>query len=135
MESEFDLIDSIDGILEKLADKGFGGIDKKVILRNLSAAAHGRIPVSSIDSLRKQAAQQLNAAIRHTEEAYKRAVDFLSTQIGIPSGEILPYSNQLTVLAEIFRQIPTPTANQFIAINNWFWKTSLSGYFSGSIPG
>lgn len=128
---DFDLIDSIDGILEKLAEKGFGGVDKKVILRNLSAAAGGGFPVSSIDSLRKHTAQQLNVAIGHTEEAYKRTVDFLSTQIGIPSGEILPYSNQLTVLAEVFRQIPTPTASQYTAISNWFWKTSLSGYFSG----
>src|SRR5580698_8433243 len=36
---EFDLIDSIEGILENLAEKGYGGIDRKVVLRNLSASA------------------------------------------------------------------------------------------------
>jgi len=58
-------------------------------------------------------------------------VDFLATEIRIPSARVVPYSNQLTVLSEIFRLIPSPDANQFAAIKEWFWRTALSGYFSG----
>jgi hypothetical protein len=73
----------------------------------------------------------LKAAAAATAEAYRIGVDFLVTQIGVPRAEIIPYSNQLTVLAEIFRQLPAPTTDQFRAIAEWFWRTSLAGYFGG----
>jgi hypothetical protein len=128
---DFDLIDTLESILQVLTAKDFGSIDKKVVLRNLSAAAGGGFSADSIDELRKLSPQNLTVCATATEEAYVRAVDFLSTQIGIASAEVLPYSNQLTVLAEIFRRLPSPTSAQFDAIGRWFWRTALSGYFSG----
>jgi hypothetical protein len=128
---EFDLIDSIQGILDNLAEKGYGTIDKKVLLRNISAAAGGGFSTDSIDALRKHDATKLKQAVQDTHEAFKRTVDFLTMQINIPTSDIVPYSNQLTILAEIFRRIPAPNANQYRSISQWFWKTALSGYFSG----
>jgi hypothetical protein len=128
---QFDLVDSIEGILGDLAEKDFQTIDRKVILRNLSAAVGGGFSSESIDNLRKYNAEQLKAAVEETREAYKRAVDFLATQVGVPESSILPYANQLTVLAEIFRLIKGPTGTQYRAISRWFWRTSVSGYFSG----
>jgi hypothetical protein len=128
---DFDLIDAIEGILEDLDEKGFGDIDKKVVLRNISASAGGGFSAESIDSLRKFRPDQLKDAAAATEEAYRRAVDFLATHIGVEGARVLPYINQFTVLAEIFRSLPKPTAPQYDAINRWFWRTALSGYFSG----
>src|ERR1700756_1201201 len=53
---EFDLIEAIDQIRETLEDKGFGDIDRKAILRNISAAAGGGFSADSIDNLRKYTA-------------------------------------------------------------------------------
>lgn len=128
---DFDLIDSINGVLAELEDKGYNTIEKKTILRNLSAATGGGFSVDSIDKLRDHGPPVLKKGIDDVREAYKRTADFLVTQIQIPAADVLPYSNQLTVLAEIFRQIPNPTALQFAAIRNWFWRTSLAGYFGG----
>lgn len=128
---DFDLIDSITLILDELADKGFENIDKKVILRNISAASGGGFSADSIDSLRNHTVEKLKSAVENTKEAYKKLVDFLNTNIGLPSDNIIPYSNQLTVLGEIFRQIQIPSADQYREISKWFWKTSLTGYFSG----
>ncbi len=128
---DFDLVDAIDGVLVSLQEKGFGDIDRKVVLRNISAASGGGFSAESIDQLRNHKIEQLKEAISSTEGAYKRTVDFLSTEIGINNANIIPYSNQITVLAEIFRRIPIPNAKQHGAIVEWFWKTSLSGYFSG----
>ncbi|HEV2863068.1 MAG TPA: DUF262 domain-containing protein [Pyrinomonadaceae bacterium] len=128
---DFDLIDSIEGLLNDLSDKGFDKVDKKVVLRSLSAAAGGGFSAESIDELRNHSAETLKASIDDTREAYKRMVDFLTTQIGVSSAQIVPYSNQLTVLSEVFRRVPTPTAAQYTAISQWFWKTALSGYFGG----
>jgi len=128
---EFDLIDSIDEIVGSLNEKNFGGIERKAILRNISAAAGGGFSADSIDNLRRHSAEKLKQATAETKEAYKRAVDFMSTQLHIPSDEIIPYVNQMVVLAEVFRRLPNPSAEQYKAIREWFWRSGISGYFSG----
>lgn len=128
---DFDLIDTIDSLLAHLAGKDFGQIDKKVVLRNLSAAAGGGFSTNSIDDLRKRSSEGLTNAANEVREAYLRMVDYLTTQIRIPRAEIVPYVNQLTVLGEVFRQISAPNADQYRAIGEWFWQTALAGYFSG----
>ena len=128
---EFDLVDSIDAIREVLSAKSFEGIDRKAILRNVSAAVGGAFTVESIDELRKLKPEVLKAGAAETAEGYKRAVDFLSTHINVPSFAVVPYTNQVVVLAEILRRVPTPTASQWRAIEHWFWRSSISGHFSG----
>jgi len=128
---EFDLIDSIDSVLEALSAKEFGGLDRKVVLRTMSAAAGGGFSVESIDSLRKHPADKLKEATADCQAAYEKTVDFLTTQIRIPSDSIIPYANQVVVLSEIFRLLPMPNAQQYSEIRKWFWRTASSGYFSG----
>lgn len=129
---DFDLIDSIESILSDLKAKGFDKVDKKIVLRNLNVSMGGGFSANNIsDHLRKHTPIQLKAGVEATREAYKKTVDFLSTQIGIPSSHVLPYGNQLVVLTEVFRQIPFPSATQFQAISRWFWRTSHSEYFGG----
>jgi hypothetical protein len=128
---DFDLVDSIDAMRDVLAAKSFEGIDRKAILRNVSAAVGGAFTVESIDELRKLKPDVLKAGTADAAEGYKRAVDFLSTHIKVPSFAVVPYTNQVVVLAEVLRRIPTPTAQQWRAIENWFWRSGISGYFSG----
>lgn len=128
---DFDLIDSIEAVLADLADKGFDAVEKKVVLRGISAAAGGGFSSDSIDQLRNCKSDKLRDAVAATSGSYKRMVDFLSTHIRVPGAEIIPYSNQLAVLGEIFRRIPTPSAVQFAAFERWFWRTAAAGYFGG----
>ncbi len=127
--TDFDLIDSIEGVLDAVSDKNFEKLDHRVVLRSISAAAGGGFSADQIDLLRGKDDAELKAAVAEVTESYKRAVDFLSTEIGIPNSNVLPYLNQLAVLSEVFRRIPTPTATQHRAIVNWFWASSLTGYF------
>lgn len=129
---EFDLVETIDSaVLETLGEKNFGGIERKAVLRVISAAAGGGFSVDSIDNLRSLDADALKNASGSTQEAFKLAVDFLRDQIGAPNAEIIPYVNQTVVLAELYRGLPTPNADQLAEIKQWFWRTTLSGYFSG----
>jgi len=128
---DFDLVDSIDSIRDALSAKAFEGIERKAVLRNVSAAIGGAFTVESIDDLRKSGTEELKVAVAATEQGLRRAVDFLSTHIKIPSASVLPYTNQIVVLAEILRRLPTPTAAEWAAIEQWFWRTGVSGYFSG----
>lgn len=128
---DFDLVDSIDAIRESLEAKSFEGIERKAVLRNVSAAIGGGFTAESIDDLRKSSTHDLKIAVGVTEESYKRAVDFLSTHVKAPSAAIVPYTNQIVVLAEILRRLPAPDAKQWAAIERWFWRTGISGYFGG----
>jgi hypothetical protein len=128
---EFDLIDSIVSITDELEEKEFGGIERKAILRSMSAAAGGGFSESSIDGLRKHSAAQLKVAVADTTEAYRNAVDFLTTQLHIPSDSQIPYVNQVVVLSEIFRLLKQPTAAQYAEIKTWFWRAAVGAYFGG----
>lgn len=130
--SEFDLVEAIEkDILDELAERNFADVDRKAVLRAISAAAGGGFSVDSIDNLRKLSAEELHAASAATTSSFKLAVDFLKYQIGAPNADIIPYANQIVVLAELYRRIPAPNATQLTEIRNWFWRTTFSGYFSG----
>lgn len=128
---DFDLIDAIDEIRSALEDKDFGGIERKAILRSISATAGGGFSEGSIDDLRKHSSELLKKAVAVTKEAYRKSVDFLVTELRIPTDTQLPYVNQIVVLVEHFRLIPEPNAAQYGELSRWFWQTALSGYFGG----
>lgn len=127
----FDLIDAIEDILRAVEEKGFGKVERKAVLRSLSASAGGGFSEGSIDNLRRHDAATLGKAAETTKSAYQIAVDFLSTDLGISADENIPYVNQIVVLAEVFRRLPRPSAQQRSAIRKWFWRTAISGYFGG----
>jgi hypothetical protein len=127
----FDLIDAITAINDELSSKYFGGIERKAILRSISAAAGGGFSEASIDGLRKHSAEQLEAAVAATKDAYSRAVDFMATELHIPSDKQVPYVNQVVVLAEVFRLIKHFSPSQLAAVKTWFWRTAVAGYFGG----
>lgn len=127
----FDLIDSIEDILTSLEEKNFESIDRKAVLRNLSASAGGGFMDSSIDNLRKFSIEQLTTASSRTKESYKLAIDFLATDLSIPSSRHVPYVNQIVVLVEVFRLLPSPSSKQRLLLKQWFWKAAVNEYFAG----
>jgi len=128
---EFDLLDSMDLLRDELRLRDFGSVDRKTVLRSVAAGSGFGFRVEDIDKLRTKRADELVPIIEDVTAGAKRAVDFLVTHIKAPKPEALPYANQFAVLSEIFRRTPSPTGTQFAVIERWFWRTTLSGYFSG----
>lgn len=128
---DFDLLDEIDGIRDALARKHYGRIDRKLLLRSIAAAAGTGFTTANIEQLPFLDTPVLRTAVSETLEAARRAVDFLTTEIGTPTAEALPYANQFAAVVELFRQVPRPTSAQYAAIRGWFWQTALSGYYDG----
>lgn len=128
---DFDLIDAINDIRDEAESKDFHKVDQMVLLRNISVATGGEFYSESITKLRDYDAIRLQKAIQDIKEAFKRAVDYFSTQLDIQGYELLPYANQVAVLVEVLRRIPRPTHNQYKVISQWFWRTSHAGYFTG----
>ncbi len=83
---EFDLIDTIDDeVIDVISEKGFGGVERKAVLRNLSVSAGGAFSVEGIDDLRNKTPEDLKLAAAATVTAYRRAADFFVTEIGAPN--------------------------------------------------
>lgn len=127
----FDLRDEIDEILSALGARDFHDVGRKTILRALSAAGGFGFSADDIDRLRSKSVQDLRALVAEVLEASNRAADFLSTHVRAAGGSSLPYANQFAVLTELFRVSPSPSSAHFSAIEIWFWRTTLSGYFGG----
>jgi hypothetical protein len=128
---DFDLLDKIDQVRGVLAARHYGQIDRKLLLRTIAAAAGQDFTTEGIGRLVEVDPTVLRRAIEETEAAARRAVDFLTTEIGTPTAEALPYANQFAVVVEIFRQIPRPTPAQQTEFRGWFWRMALTGYFAG----
>ena len=128
---EFDLGKTIDGIKKSLTSKKFQELDNKTFLRALAAAGGGDFSSASIDALRDLGREKLIKAAEETKQAADRAADFLATEIKAPRAEALPYANQFAFLCEVFRVLPHPNGEQLRKLTEWFWLTTLSGYFSG----
>jgi hypothetical protein len=128
---DFDLLDEIERIQAALAEKDFQTVEPKVLLRSIAASAGLGFTVGGIDQLRDISLGDLQVATSTTLEAYERTVDFLGTDIGVASADIIPYGNQLIVLADVFRQVPHPSAGQRREVAQWFWNTAALEYFSG----
>lgn len=128
---EFDLQDEIDTLLTVLDRKKYGRVDSKTMLRTIAASAGFGFARDDMQRLRELSPEQLQSAVVDAAEAAKRAVDFLTTEIGTPQASALPYLNQFAVLVDIFRQVTKPTSAQHEAIKRWFWLTASGEYFKG----
>jgi hypothetical protein len=128
---DFDLGNTVENIKATLEPKKFHTLDNKTFLRTLGAAAGGDFSAQSIDALRDLDNDRLTSAADAMKAAALRAADFLSTEIGAPRAEALPYANQFAVLCEVYRLLPHPNSPQLAEIKRWFWLTTLSGYFGG----
>lgn len=109
---EFDLQDEIDALLTVLDRKKYGRVDSKTMLRTISASAGFGFAREDMQRLRELSGEELQSAVATAAEVAKRAVDFLTTEIGTPQASALPYLNQLAVLVDIFRHVCKPTSAQ-----------------------
>ena len=81
--------------------------------------------------MRNHDVEGLNKIVADVRAAYQLMADFLTTQVRVTSSMAVPYANQMTLLAEVFRRVSHPSHSQYRAILRWFWRTSLTAYFAG----
>lgn len=65
-------------------------------------------------------------------DAGRRAWEFLTTRIRVPTERALPHANHIHALTRILCRTPSPTEDEWKALEHWFWRTSLSGVGSWS---
>lgn len=92
----FDLNDAIDAIRSACEEKNFEDIKDTHILRSISGCAGLGIHKEDIDKLRDCTSDELKKAAGKSVDAYKLAVDFITSELPLPSINYLPYGLQLT---------------------------------------
>ena len=125
-EEEFNLRERVDSVLDHLAEKDFGGIEDTSVLRALSVVTNDSAKKESILSLRDLTKSDLQVNLEKTRSALARAVDFLVTEVTVPSSDFLPYERQIILLAYLMSKKPSLTTEEFGVLRRWFWRTSFA---------
>lgn len=127
------LADRLDGLLELIADTGFGEVSSDAVFRAvLAVTGEENVQEARWDVLAHRVKDRLQEAIDDTEDALVRAVAFLRGTVRVPLARLIPYDAQLMLLTTFFHGCPEPTPKQSKELARWFWTTSWSGYFAGA---
>lgn len=125
--SQFVFTDTVQEFRNNLNIYNFENIKTDWIL-NCISNAQGRIYFDvKIESL---VGSQLK---RNTEGAFvhiEKAIEFIYKRIFILDIRLLPYPTQLIFISEFLRLNPYPTEEQYKSLENWFWITTYSNYFT-----
>ena len=131
-EGEFHLAEKLDEFKEELDRKGFGNLDRVLLLRSVLAALDRDIYAKDWADLmvKPEVRTKLPEAFDVAAKGIRGALIFLK-KLGVTSDRLLPYGLQLVLLGEFFRWCPTPSAEVVKLLNRWFWVTSFTGWFGG----
>jgi len=124
---DFHLQNAIDELLDELDEKGFGGIDQKLMLQAISGAIIGSTKTVNILRL---TGERVRDNWDRVKDAFKHSVDFLSTEFGCPHLEFLPYHQQLIPIVRFFYKNKRQSYEQISALKKFFWRTSFSDRYS-----
>lgn len=128
------LAERIEDVQESLGDVGYGTIPSITIFRSvLAAMGEEDVKRTSWDLLAQRVkGGPLADAVDETEQALRRAVDFLRTEVGVPLARLIPYNDQMVLLVAFFILKVEPSRQQAETLVRWFWSTSWSGFFAGA---
>ena len=131
-EGEFHLAAKLDEFKDELAWKGFGNLDRVLLLRSVLAALGRDIYAKDWADLmvKPEVRERLPEAFESAESGINQALELL-TDVGVTSDRLLPYGLQLVFLGEFFRLCREPDANVLDLLRRWFWVTSFTGWFGG----
>lgn len=134
----FDLAAEISECVRMLEARGFGGIDRTLILRSLLAAIGEDIYRTDWTRIAKNRRDDLLERLRAAAPAVKasllEAVEFFNREVGVFTDRLLPYAMQMTVVSSFFFAEPNPSSQQVDLMKRWFWVTSFATWFGGANP-
>ena len=131
-EGQFHLARKLDEFKDELDGKGFGDLDRVLLLRAVLAALGRDIYAKDWADLmvKPEVREMLPDAFESAELGIKHALVFLN-ELGVTSDRLLPYGLQLVLLGEFFRLCPEPDPDALDLLRRWFWVTAFTGWFGG----
>ena len=131
-KGQFHLAQNLDEFKSELDKKGFGNLDRVVLLRAVLAALDLDIYAKDWADLmvKTEVRSKLPSAFESAAHGIRRALEYLH-DLGITSDRLLPYGLQLVFIGEFFRRCQTPQERALRMLDRWFWVTSFTGWFGG----
>lgn len=129
VDTGFLLSDSITEFLNILNYYNFEELRRDTVLNCISNGINGKIYFDvQIEDLVLN--PNLEILVNNTYEYIIKAVEFLYKKLFIIDSRLLPYPSQLIFIAEYFKIHNQITLDQSKALENWFWITTYSNYFT-----
>lgn len=135
LSDEFDLNDMVDRLRDTATLKSFENLDDSVFLKFMASIKGYGSKRDGVFKLRSLKSPELVLLCEEVRAAVERAIDFLSTDLHVPSDAFLPYENQLVVIAYFFSKVKTPTPQQLCVLRQWFWQGGFSERYRGAVEG
>lgn len=129
---EFDLNDQVSKIRESTKLKDFEHVSNTIYLKIMSSIQWGGSKKNNVFKLRELAPERLAELAQIVQDSIEKTVDFLSTELSVPSDAFLPYENQLVVYSYFFYKVRDPTSNQLNLLKRWFWQSGFSEHYRGA---
>ena len=131
-EGQFHLAQKLDEFKDELYGKGFGNLDRVLLLRSVLAALDRDIYAKDWADLmvKDTVREKLPTVFNSAADGIRGALCFLR-DLGVTSDRLLPYGLQLVLLGEFFRLCQRPAGKVVELLNRWFWVTSFTGWFGG----
>ena len=131
-EGEFHLAQELNDFKGELHQRGFGGVDRVLLLRGVLAALGRDIYAKDWADLmvKREVREKLPEGFELATSGIRGALDFLNG-LGVTSDRLLPYGLQLVLLGEFFRLCSEPGEELSELLARWFWVTSFTGWFGG----
>jgi hypothetical protein len=127
-ESDFTFSDAISEFLDNLNKYNFQEIKRDTII-NCIASSKGKI-YFDIKSLEVELKDDLENRSSKSFIFIEKAINFLYKKLYVLDIKLLPYPIQLNFIYEYFRVNSNPSNEELKKLENWFWITTYSNYFT-----
>src|SRR5690606_28774454 len=116
---QFNLINEINELLEKLEDCNYGELNEELVLRCLAAVVTGKIDA---EELVDAAPAELVKGMSKLKQAMFASVDFLEKELRVKNVVFVPFPIMLVPLVGFFAQTLKPSSAQLNGLKRWFWR-------------
>lgn len=120
---QFNLINEIGALLDKLEECNYGELSEELILRCLTAVVTGKIDAEELVDIPPA---QLVQGMTKLKQSVLASVDFLEKELKIKNVVFMPFPIMIVPLVAFFAKTLKPTAPQLIALKKWFWHCAFT---------
>jgi len=120
---EFNLVNEIESLLDKLEECNYGELNEELVLRCLTAVVSQKIDSEELVNIQPSI---LVDGMAKLKQAIFAAVDFLEKELKIKNIVFVPFPIMLVPLVGFFAQTLKPTAQQLTALKRWFWHCAFT---------
>lgn len=119
----FNLINEISALLDKLEDCNYGAISEELVLRCLAAVVLDKIDTEELVDV---SPNDLINGVTKLKQALFATVDFLEKELKIKNIIFVPFPIMFVPLVGFFSKTLKPTASQLVALKRWFWHCAFT---------